>query len=114
MGGDQRRHAMLTHHAQQFAEHHGGGRDIEVAGWLVGQQHLRRVRQRAGDRHPLLLAARQFSGQMLLPVGQAERRQQTVRPLLRKMCIRDRGRLPAKLLSTDDTDDTDKTKSKRN
>ena len=38
--------------------------DIQIAGRLVGQQHLRRVRQRARDRHALLLAARELAGQM--------------------------------------------------
>jgi hypothetical protein len=33
---------------------------VEVAGRLVGQQHFRRTGQRAGDRHALLLAARQL------------------------------------------------------
>jgi hypothetical protein len=30
---------------------------VELAGGLVGQQQLRAAGQRAGDRHPLLLAA---------------------------------------------------------
>ncbi len=45
----------LAHDQQHFAAQFR----IERAGRLVEQQHLGRHRQRAGDRHPLLLAARQ-------------------------------------------------------
>jgi hypothetical protein len=38
---------------------------VEVAGGLVGEDHARRARQGAGDRHALLLAAGQLRRQML-------------------------------------------------
>src|SRR5579864_347874 len=36
------------------------GRRIQVPGWLVGEKDARIVDERPGDRHPLLLAARQL------------------------------------------------------
>ena len=40
------------------------GHGIEIPGRLIGQQHARFVRQRAGDRHSLPLTHRQLAGQM--------------------------------------------------
>jgi acyl-CoA thioesterase-1 len=45
---------------------------VQVAGGLVGQQHLGILDQGAGDRHALLLTAGQFRGQVAGPVGQAD------------------------------------------
>ena len=42
---------------------------IEVGGRLVGQDQRRVVDQRPGDRHPLLLSARQLLGQEFEPLG---------------------------------------------
>src|SRR5574340_506244 len=56
----------------------GGG--IEVAGWLIGQDHLRPVDERAGDGHPLLLPARKLGGFVQGAVGQANLFQQVHRP----------------------------------
>ena len=47
----------------------GGG--IEVAGRLVGENHLRVVQQGPGDRQPLLFAARQLERHLILLVLQA-------------------------------------------
>ena len=54
------------------------GRDVEVPGRLVGQQHGGLVRERAGDRDPLLLAARQLRGQVVAPSGEPDRVEQRV------------------------------------
>ena len=45
---------------------------VEVAGRLVGQQHRGLLDQGAGDRHPLLLAAGQFGGQVAEPLAEAD------------------------------------------
>ena len=44
-------------------------RRVEVAGRLVGEQHLRRSHDRARDGHALLLASREFGGSVIPPVG---------------------------------------------
>jgi hypothetical protein len=46
---------------EQQRQHLAGGARIEVAGRLVGEDQRRAVHQRARDRHPLQLAARQRS-----------------------------------------------------
>ena len=48
---------------------------VQVPGRLVGQQHLRLLDQRPGDRDPLLLAAGQLGRQVPGPVGQADVRE---------------------------------------
>ena len=45
---------------------------VEIAGRLVGHQDRRIGRQRARERHALLLAARQFGRIMVEPLGQAD------------------------------------------
>ena len=55
-----RRPRLLAHLLDAAASMHPvGGGGVEVAGRLVGQDQLRPVHQRAGDRHPLQLAARE-------------------------------------------------------
>jgi hypothetical protein len=46
----------------QDRHHLAGGGRVEVAGGLVGEQDARAVDERAGDRDPLLLAAREVAG----------------------------------------------------
>ena len=46
--------------------------DVEVAGRLVGQQHVRVVDQRAGDREALLLAAGELMRKRVGDVAQPE------------------------------------------
>src|SRR5205085_1935276 len=48
---------------------------VQVAGRLVGEQHPGLLDQRAGDRHPLLLAAGQLGRQVPQPVAEADRGQ---------------------------------------
>src|SRR5512139_3435460 len=45
---------------------------VQIAGRLIGQHDHRIVDQRPRDRHPLLLAARQFGGKRVEPVLQAD------------------------------------------
>ena len=47
---------------------------VEIAGRLVGEQQVRLVRQRARDRHALLLAAGELARAVLLPSAEADRR----------------------------------------
>ena len=56
------------------------GLRVELAGRLVGQDEDRVLDQGPGDRHPLLLAARQLVGPVVEPVAQADLRQQLGRP----------------------------------
>ncbi len=53
--------ALLVEAAKQ-GEYLIGGLGIEVAGGLIGEQQHRPVKQRAGDRHPLLLPSRKLGG----------------------------------------------------
>ena len=56
----------------QRLEHVVGGVRIEVAGRLVGEQHARRVGDRARDRDALLLAAGQFRRPVRDALAEAE------------------------------------------
>ena len=50
----------------------GAGVRVEVAGRLVGEQHGRLADQRAGDRDPLLLAARELRRAVVATLGEAD------------------------------------------
>jgi hypothetical protein len=58
-----------------------GAAAVERARRLVGEQEHRVRRDRAGDRHPLLLAARQLRRQVVHPVAQPDLLQRADRPL---------------------------------
>ena len=68
--GDEHDRAAGAVEVVEQVEDVGGRRRVEVAGRLVGQQQRRFGDQRAGDRHPLLLAARQLARPVLGAVGQ--------------------------------------------
>ena len=68
-----------------------GGARIEIAGRLVGQQHARRVGDRARDRDALLLAAGKLRRAVFEALLQAEIAQQLVGALARLPCARGRG-----------------------
>ena len=53
-------------------QHVVGGRLVEIAGRLVGEQQQRLYRQRAADRDPLLLAAGQLLGIALQQAAEPE------------------------------------------
>ena len=57
VGGDQGRDPFGTHHAEQQLHDLPPGFQVELAGRLVRDQQARPASQRAGDGHPLLLAA---------------------------------------------------------
>ena len=48
------------------------GARVEVAGRLVGQHQARLVDQRARDRHPLLLPARELAGMVVQALAEAD------------------------------------------
>ena len=53
---------MLAIEVEQQLDDLSAGRRVEITGRLVGQHERRPQRERAGDRHPLLLAARELAG----------------------------------------------------
>ena len=77
---DEDGHAEVGVRLLQGAEHVPGGDAVELAGRLVGEQQLRVVRQRGGDRGPLLLAARHLVGLAIRAVPHAEYAEQLVGP----------------------------------
>ena len=52
----------------------GGG--VEIAGRLVGQNHMRVVDQSSRDRHPLLLSSRKLRGPVAEPAREADQLRQ--------------------------------------
>src|SRR5262249_35382811 len=74
MGGDQQRGgAVRPGGVDQRVDDRGAGLGVEIAGRLVGQQQLWTARRGAGQRHPLLLAARQLAGIVGEPLPEADR-----------------------------------------
>jgi hypothetical protein len=71
-------HERLPGRAQAIEEpeHVQGCGAVEVAGWLVGEDDARLVAERARNRDPLALAARERRGQMLGPVCEPDLFQQ--------------------------------------
>ena len=77
------RHGVVGHHDDRLAElghavaeegQQGGARGrVEVAGGLVGEDHVRAGHQGAGAGHALLLAAGELGRRVRQPVGQVER-----------------------------------------
>ena len=82
VGGDDHRHARRREPADDV-EHLGDELRVERARDLVEQQQVGSHRERADDRDPLLLAARQPVRVLVALVGEAESRQQLVGPCLR-------------------------------
>ena len=73
VGGHEDRDAELVDPQQQLDDLPADDR-VEVAGGLVGDDDPRVVDERAGDRRPLLLAARQLVGELLRLPGQPDQR----------------------------------------
>ena len=64
MGHHHHGHAIggqSLHHLQHFPHH----LRIEGAGWFIKQQDAGLHAEGAGDRHPLLLAARELAGKLM-------------------------------------------------
>src|SRR5215472_5226091 len=59
VGRDQGREAGAADQVDECLQHAFASSVIEIAGWLVAEQDLGVVGERAGDRHALLLAARE-------------------------------------------------------
>ncbi len=57
---------------------------VEIGGRLIGQDERRVVDQRPGDRHPLLLAARQLLGQEVEPLAETQVGQELRRLVARR------------------------------
>jgi len=55
---------------------------IQRSGRFVGQNYLAAIHQRAGDRHPLLLAARKLARNIARPLGEPQPGQQGDRSLV--------------------------------
>ena len=75
MGDQHQRHAALPGLGEQQVGDLPAGRLVEIAGRLVGDQDARLRRQRAGDRHALLLAAGKLAGIVRDAVAKADRRE---------------------------------------
>jgi hypothetical protein len=72
------------------------GAAVEVAGRLVGEQQARRGDERAGDRRPLRLAARQLGGPVIGAVNEAhalERAQRARAPVVERRPLVEQRRL---------------------
>src|SRR6185503_19999887 len=70
VGDHHDRDAELPVHALERIEHQRRGLAVELRGRLVGEQDLRQVRQRDGDRDTLLLAARELARLVVRAVGE--------------------------------------------
>ena len=81
MGGDQGGDSLGAHHAQQQLHDVPAGLQVELAGWLVGDQQAWPAGQRAGDGDPLLLAPGEFARPVRSMAGQAGQRQHGRHPL---------------------------------
>src|SRR5262252_6552883 len=67
------RGAALLVASEQELDDLAAGRLVEIAGRLVGDEDGRVGRQRAGERHPLLLAAGELRRIVLAAFAQADR-----------------------------------------
>ena len=81
VGRDQHRHALRLKVADRL-EHLADQLGVERAGDLVEQHRPRAGRERARDRHPLLLAAGEVVGAVVLAAREAEAVEQRARRLL--------------------------------
>ena len=72
VGRDDRRHALGPDDVPDEQHDPLPGLRVELAGRLVGEQEPRPVRERPGDRHPLLLAARELVRAVLRPLAEAD------------------------------------------
>ena len=81
---------VLAHEVQQHLEDPGRGLRVEVARRLVRQQQPRPVGERARERHPLLLAARELRRPVVQRGAEPHRREQLARPRLRRRPARAR------------------------
>jgi len=76
VGDEDGREAQLALDASQRLTQLHADLGVERPERLVEQEHRRPVRERAGERHALLLSARQLDGKALPEAAQAHHRQQ--------------------------------------
>ena len=76
VGRDDRRDALGPDDVPDEQHDPLPGLRVELAGRLVGEQQPRPVRERPGDRDPLLLAARELVRPVLRPLAEADELQQ--------------------------------------
>ncbi|CDN42000.1 hypothetical protein BN871_AT_00020 [Paenibacillus sp. P22] len=76
MGDDDDGQAQLAVEPPENVHDEVGGAAVDGARRLVGEQHLRPVGQRDGDRHPLLLASRELMQLVVHPLLQPDPIQQ--------------------------------------
>ncbi len=79
VGDHHDRHAELLVHALERIEHQRRRLAVELGRRLVGEQDLRQVRERDGDRDALLLAARELPGPVVRAVGEPDHLEQLAR-----------------------------------
>ena len=77
--------AQLAHAHPQERQHLGAGAGVQVAGRLVGEDHLRPAHQRPRAGHALLLAAGELAGPVLEPLAEVQDLDHLVPPLLRRL-----------------------------
>jgi len=66
MGGDYRGQSVVAVQSCDQFKNQFAGAPVEVARWLIGQQHLRPGNERSCQRQPLLLAAGKLARTMML------------------------------------------------
>ncbi len=71
MGCDQGSQLMLPVQPRDQFKNQFPGAPIEIAGRLIGQQHLRLSDERPRQRQPLLLAARKLARTMMSAIFEA-------------------------------------------
>src|SRR5207237_10858694 len=72
VGGEDERDAALAVEAPHQFDDVAAGGAVEVGGGLVGEHERRLADQRAGDRYPLLLSARELRRPVTRAIGQAD------------------------------------------
>lgn len=71
MGDENERRGKAIVECKQQIRNPGGRALVEIAGWLVGEQHRRSRAVRAGDRNALLFSAGQLAGKMAQTIAEA-------------------------------------------
>src|SRR5690606_7763435 len=82
VGGDEGGAALLAYQVEKLVEDDIGGRLVEIAGGLVGEDESWSVGERAGDGDPLLLATREPGRTVGQPRAEAEAGEQALRALV--------------------------------
>ncbi len=77
VGDDDESDALFLVQLLQQGHHLRAGRAVQIAGWFIGQDERGVVNEGAGDSHPLLFATRKFGGDVLQPMAQPYRFQQS-------------------------------------